>query len=390
MATFDGNNATTDTPVATAGNSASHTGVQNGDYSIALGEVPRDDEAPQIYNFGPSTGADIEPGDDITFDIEDVDPGTTAILITIKYANIDTTFVVYDGTQFVAPYDDASTLLGDSSYYNVSLNHNNGWPAEIEALSISATDGDGNTATETVAYGVPNASPGPAIVDISPTTNTAIDPDDVIEFEVTDSGGDLQTVVVFLKFADSAEVFTVYTGFGSDIEYPFVGSVSTNPPNGLMFSFAHVEAWPGDIEALTVLARDAAGNVLNSTWAYTVPTATPGAPTITVVSPTPGVAAGQPGGFPADPDAAAIVPIVLDVVDPNPGNRLVVVVARYLATDAEEVVYRRGQFRGNYIAGSSQLAITSGVRLTCRRDGGWPGSPTFEIDAVDADGNLAS
>lgn len=113
-------------------------------------------------------------------------------------------------------------------------------------------------------------------------------------------------------------------------------------------------------------------------------------PVIAVVSPTPGVAPGDPGGFPADFDAAAATPIVLDITDVAPGVQLALVCARFVGSDAEEVVYRAGGFRGNYITHSSQTVIANGIRLSCRRDGGWPSQPVFSANVVDADGNLAA
>ncbi len=120
------------------------------------------------------------------------------------------------------------------------------------------------------------------------------------------------------------------------------------------------------------------------------------APEVTIVSPTPGVAPGEPGGFPLDYRLAKATPIVIDVVDTAPGNRLINVVFQQAAsstTDAiEEVIYRRGSFRGGYIAGSAQQTITDGVRLTCVRAAGWPGSDapawTITVDAIDENGNL--
>lgn len=119
-------------------------------------------------------------------------------------------------------------------------------------------------------------------------------------------------------------------------------------------------------------------------------------PVLTVISPTPGVAAGAPGGFPADPTAAANTPIILRVTDVDPGNRYIVIIAT-LANGHEEVVYRRGAFRGGYVA-SIETAITYGVELTVSRAGGWPFNPSpslggtivFVLDALDQAGNLAA
>ncbi len=120
------------------------------------------------------------------------------------------------------------------------------------------------------------------------------------------------------------------------------------------------------------------------------------APDVSIVSPDLAVAPGEAGGFPADYRAAAVTPIVLEIVDSAPGNRIVTIVFQQEASATthklEEVIYRRGAFRGGYIAGSWQEAITDGVRLHCVRAEGWPGSDapawTLSVDAVDEDGNL--
>jgi hypothetical protein len=276
MATFAGNDSTSS---LTGYNSPSTTGGSNGDITIPPGSIVLDDDPPLVYNFNPSDGGDLAVGGSINFDIEDFDPGVSSsdIRIRLKFENSEETLLVYDGTSFVAPFDDNSQITGAPDYWNVDVKYNYPWPDNIESFTVTAIDGDGNVTIETVDYLVPDADVG--------------------------------------------------------------------------------------------------------------------APSITVVSPTPGVTPGSPGGFPADVEAAAETAIVLDVVDSAPGNRLVIVTARFVSSTgvlAEEVVYRRGQFRGNYIAGSTQAAIANGVRLTCKRDGGWPGAPTFAIDAVDQDGNLAA
>lgn len=113
-------------------------------------------------------------------------------------------------------------------------------------------------------------------------------------------------------------------------------------------------------------------------------------PTITVISPTPGVAPGDPGGFAADWLAARNTPIVLQITDASPGLAYVAVIAT-LPGGVEEVVYRRGTFRGNYAGLSSQLAIANGIQLSVRHADGWPpGSVSFSIDPIDGAGNVAA
>lgn len=118
-------------------------------------------------------------------------------------------------------------------------------------------------------------------------------------------------------------------------------------------------------------------------------------PTITIVSPTPGTAPGSPGGFSADWATARMTPIVLQVTDLAPGNRYQAVVVRYANSVDEFTVYRRGTFRGAFAALSFETAIANGKELSVLPVGGWPSSDalndvTFEIDALDAAGNLAA
>lgn len=113
-------------------------------------------------------------------------------------------------------------------------------------------------------------------------------------------------------------------------------------------------------------------------------------PVVTIISPTPGVNPGDPGGFPADWLTARNTPIVLQVTDLAPGLEYVAVIAT-LPGGVEEVVYRRGAFRGRYVALSSVAAITNGFQFSVRPADGWPpGNITFAVDPLDAAGNLAA
>lgn len=112
------------------------------------------------------------------------------------------------------------------------------------------------------------------------------------------------------------------------------------------------------------------------------------APVVTIISPTPGASPGALGGFPADKALADVTPIVVSITDLSPGIQYLMV---YVNLDGvEEIVYRRGQFRGIYIDGSFQGIISGGVQLTIFREGGWTVAKfiRFGVDAVDASGNI--
>lgn len=123
----------------------------------------------------------------------------------------------------------------------------------------------------------------------------------------------------------------------------------------------------------------------------TPPDAAP--PTITIVTPTPGVAPGQPGGFPLNRQDAIATPIVLQIDDVSPGVEYVCVAVTITLDTGEsweETIYRRGAFRGRH-AKSSRLSQTgTQMTLTVYRDGGWLGKYLkFGVDAIDNVGNLA-
>lgn len=123
------------------------------------------------------------------------------------------------------------------------------------------------------------------------------------------------------------------------------------------------------------------------------------APTITIVSPTPGVAPGQPGGFPRNRQEALVTPIVLRVSDAAPGIAYIEVAVRFYGSQeeldadengVEETIYRRGNFRGKHTSSSVEVDGTDLI-LTVFRAGGWTGRfIKFSVDSLDSDGNLTA
>jgi hypothetical protein len=64
-----------------------------------------------------------------------------------------------------------------------------------------------------------------------------------------------------------------------------------------------------------------------------------------------------------------------------------VLTARYPDTATDDVVYRAGQLTPRYR--TSQVSeISGGVSFVLRRVGGWLSSPTLQVDAVDATGQI--
>ena len=109
-----------------------------------------------------------------------------------------------------------------------------------------------------------------------------------------------------------------------------------------------------------------------------------------------GVAAGGGGGGDVTPPTVTVVStpttaagaFVVDITDAAPGLAYLTVTCRLAGEGGDErVLYRRGIFKTPFIT-SYVEAIANGYRLHAYRTGGWPtGTTTFDVDAVDGDGN---
>lgn len=123
----------------------------------------------------------------------------------------------------------------------------------------------------------------------------------------------------------------------------------------------------------------------------------PTAPEFEAYSPDVDTAPGDPGGFPASFAAATTTPIVIRGTDTGTGIQYAAIV-RHFPDGREEVVYRRGAFRGRYAALSTFGAVGNLLTWTIRCDGGWIGDDftipdslprvRMSADGIDGAGNL--
>ena len=79
--------------------------------------------------------------------------------------------------------------------------------------------------------------------------------------------------------------------------------------------------------------------------------------------------------------------LVAEVTDVENDITLICLSARFVGIGTEEVIWRQGRFADLYAA-SVETPIANGTRFTISRAGGWPDSPTLQVDSVDAAGNL--
>jgi hypothetical protein len=114
------------------------------------------------------------------------------------------------------------------------------------------------------------------------------------------------------------------------------------------------------------------GSVLGTVYVANIVVPTP--PVISNVSPGTGVA------------ISATAPLEFDVTDNSGLFRRVVVKLQFVGQEAWEIAYDGDYFDPRYSVGSSRAVITNGWRYTLNRDGGWPGSPTLTVFAIDQQG----
>jgi hypothetical protein len=100
---------------------------------------------PAISNLTPAPGELANRNTAIEFDVTDASPGLRLVMVTIKYANRSSTFVVHDGNGFMSPFDDGFSLrTAITNGYHYKLLPGSGWLDEIETLAVYVVDQAGN------------------------------------------------------------------------------------------------------------------------------------------------------------------------------------------------------------------------------------------------------
>jgi hypothetical protein len=81
--------------------------------------------------------------------------------------------------------------------------------------------------------------------------------------------------------------------------------------------------------------------------------------------------------------------VSFDVTDNAGVFRRIIVIFSFAGVSVVEIVHDGQTFRGPYTNGSTRTPISTGYHYTLGRIGGWPGSPTIEVYAIDVSGNEA-
>lgn len=120
------------------------------------------ESAPLLFNAGAGPGADTTPptignvspasGTELTnaqtpieFDVTDLDPGLVAVIVTLKYSVRNETLVVWNGAQFVSPFNSlVSERTVIANGYHFKILPQGGWLSDISQLFVYAIDAAGN------------------------------------------------------------------------------------------------------------------------------------------------------------------------------------------------------------------------------------------------------
>lgn len=109
-----------------------------------------DTTPPVIANINPAPGVipgtrEVAKQTPIEFDVTDLDPGVLFVLVTIKYAETNETFLAYNGTSFLFPFNSTQSkveAITDGFHFEI-LPVRTGWQDDFEVF-IYAVDSAGN------------------------------------------------------------------------------------------------------------------------------------------------------------------------------------------------------------------------------------------------------
>lgn len=260
-------------------------------------------------------------------------------------------------------------LLSTTATFPMDTNSQAVW--HLGAADTFSLDTGGEPVDETV----------PVITAV--TVEGAIVVADPIELEVTDTGDNLDLIVISATYgADYVgdEITeTVYDGAA------FTGTFVTNSTtgaiaNGFEYALERDGGWPSADVTINVTAIDDAGNSATDSLVYTTDfvedlgDVTP--PTISNFVPA------------ADTAIAKTGTIQFDVLDVDSAFTRVMLIAQFTSVDQPELVYDGDDFTPNYSNGSNTVTtIANGFRFVLLRNGGWLSAVSIIPIAIDASGN---
>jgi hypothetical protein len=344
--------------------------------------VSNPQDGPVVDTFSPGDGATIANDDTASFSVRDANE-LAAVVVIARYGGGLQDELVHDNVSFLGPFVAGSTMdpISGGGGFEYVVARSGGWPSSSVTFVVRAADVFGasvNDATYNLVVSNPTNAAAPVIGASTPASGSSISSAQSVAVNVTDDGGSLSAVFVQAEHG-SGVVEVVHDG--SSFAAAYAGSSRTPITNGYAFAIARAAGWPDAALVLRFTAVDSFGHVATGSRSFTVTDpavedpADVAAPVVGNVTPAPGTLITRAS------------PLAFDVTD-DVALRRVIVCARFV-DGTYEVVHDGDAFAARYVSGSTRVAITSGLRYSIRRSGGWPSSPTIVPFPVDTSGNEA-
>lgn len=109
-----------------------------------------DSTAPVIANITPAPSGPLAAtyaaarATLVEFDVTDLSPGLSAVLVSVQLEGEDEVYLAFDGTRFSGQFDDLSTVAAIANGFHFAIIPNLGWYKSIAAMFIYAVDSHGN------------------------------------------------------------------------------------------------------------------------------------------------------------------------------------------------------------------------------------------------------
>lgn len=211
----------------------------------------------------------------------------------------------------------------------------------------------------------------PIIANFDPISGSTIARTSYVEVDVTDPGGALAAVLIWVEYPGLGVTELAYDGASSVAPYT---TVPTPIVDGFTYQVSRAGGWKHS-PRLRVGAVDTGGNVTTAFATYTS-TPTPAAPSVTNFSPA------------APTTISHSATITFDVTDDGTLGEIVVR-AQYSSLSSEEVIHDGTSFVSPYTG--SKTPISGGYTFVVSRTGtGWKHNVELRVFAIDDLGNETS
>lgn len=229
--------------VVTATDQTGHSAALGLEYTVSnptsTGGIP-----PVVDNFSPADDSTVAASDAFGFDVT-AEAAIASVMVIVQNGS-DAPVVAYNGA-FRGQFAASSARSDIAGGYHFEIDPGAAkWPKGTIALTVIAVDETGAAVVHTT-YGLTVSNPvnvtAPDVGNYVPPRRTRLQPNQPIQFDVTDDSGQFLRVRVDLYYPNTGLTETVYNGFS------FLGlyagpSRATAIAGGVRFIIARTGGWP--------------------------------------------------------------------------------------------------------------------------------------------------